>query len=350
MLVIQAMAYPFGGLTGLAYERQEQVQQLLLKFPACVAVNQERTVFDLPLDLKDGKATALRITLPPHFPNDKPLLSVLIPVPHPAVSSTGRVHTPKVEKWVYGQTSLVEVVSEAVAVLQSGDGDGRGSPYPRAHSPAMGPLTQARAHWRNQSPPNKGQSASKGDMGAASPREGPPGPRYPTGGVSGPSFTTPPLPDLSHLSVEEVETLTQDEAACKTFIRATLHRHPMAEALKAARERNKELARSNISKESTINDAKNTLAVVRSSEYDLAKQQCDSLYQRQQAVMSKLDPVGLKEQLENLASEVDTRSAVLVTALMAGSLPVDQFVEDYLSLRVDFHIADLKRQAANHLV
>jgi hypothetical protein len=27
-----------------------------------------RTVFDLPLELKDKKTTALRITLPPHFP------------------------------------------------------------------------------------------------------------------------------------------------------------------------------------------------------------------------------------------------------------------------------------------
>jgi hypothetical protein len=27
-----------------------------------------RSVFDLPLELKDKKTTALRITLPPHFP------------------------------------------------------------------------------------------------------------------------------------------------------------------------------------------------------------------------------------------------------------------------------------------
>jgi hypothetical protein len=27
-----------------------------------------RTVLDLPVELKDGKATALRVTLPPHFP------------------------------------------------------------------------------------------------------------------------------------------------------------------------------------------------------------------------------------------------------------------------------------------
>ena len=79
----------------------------------------------LPLELRDGKATALRISLPPHFPQERPSLSVLLPVVHPAVDSTGRLRTPGLNGWVYGQSMLADVVGEAVATLTSAVVDAR---------------------------------------------------------------------------------------------------------------------------------------------------------------------------------------------------------------------------------
>ena len=97
---------------------------LLRRYPA-KPINPDRSVFDLPLELRDGKATALRISLPPHFPQERPALSVLLPVVHPAVDSTGRLHTPGLGSWVYGSSSLVDAVAEAVASLTSAVVDAR---------------------------------------------------------------------------------------------------------------------------------------------------------------------------------------------------------------------------------
>lgn len=127
-------------------------------------------MFDLPLELRDGKATALRISLPPHFPQvrrvcegrwpaaahawlgtngrcwrpaalvphnaraarparpraqERPSLSVLLPVVHPSVDTTGRLHTPGLSSWTYGQSQLADAVAEAVATLTSAVVDAR---------------------------------------------------------------------------------------------------------------------------------------------------------------------------------------------------------------------------------
>ncbi len=42
-------------------------EELLRAFPGCRAINAERSVLDLPLEVQ-GKNTALRISLPPSFP------------------------------------------------------------------------------------------------------------------------------------------------------------------------------------------------------------------------------------------------------------------------------------------
>jgi hypothetical protein len=104
--------------------RAQHVDALLRRFPA-KPINPDRSVFDLPLELRDGKATALRISLPPHFPQERPSLSVLLPVVHPAVDGTGRLHTPGLGAWVYGSSALVDVVAEAVATLTSAVVDAR---------------------------------------------------------------------------------------------------------------------------------------------------------------------------------------------------------------------------------
>jgi hypothetical protein len=52
---------------------------------------------------------------------------VLIPVAHPAVDPTGRVHTSLVSSWVYGSSRLSSAVAEAVATLTEGVTDSRQS-------------------------------------------------------------------------------------------------------------------------------------------------------------------------------------------------------------------------------
>lgn len=58
---------------------------------------------------------------------ERPGLSVLIPVAHPSVDPTGRIHTSLLGSWVYGASRLSSAVAEAVAALTEGTADGRAS-------------------------------------------------------------------------------------------------------------------------------------------------------------------------------------------------------------------------------
>ena len=50
---------------------------------------------------------------------------MLLPVVHPSVDTTGRLHTPGLASWVYGQSQLADAVAEAVATLTSAVVDAR---------------------------------------------------------------------------------------------------------------------------------------------------------------------------------------------------------------------------------
>ena len=70
------------------------------------------------------------------------------------------------------------------------------------------------------------------------------------------------------------------------------------------RAKNKQLAEWNMSQQNVINEAHNNLAVVKSSEYSLAKQQFDSLYNRQQEILSQMGTSVIKSKLEDAVVEV----------------------------------------------
>lgn len=56
---------------------------------------------------------------------ERPGLSVLIPVAHPVVDPTGRLHTGLLNNWVYGASRLSSAVAEAVATLTEVAANGR---------------------------------------------------------------------------------------------------------------------------------------------------------------------------------------------------------------------------------
>lgn len=96
--------------------------------------------------------------------------------------------------------------------------------------------------------------------------------------------------------------------------------------------------------------ARNQLAVVRSSEYTLIKSRFDELYERQSKVVSTLGGVVWREKLEEAVSAADTASAAVANDFMSGDLLLEQFVRQHVELRTQHHVLDLKRQAAEHLL
>ena len=71
--------------------RSQHVEALLRRFPA-KAINPDRSVFDLPLELRDGKATALRISLP--------LTSAVVDARQPGGAAGASIHRSKARAYV----------------------------------------------------------------------------------------------------------------------------------------------------------------------------------------------------------------------------------------------------------
>lgn len=291
----------------LDVERAQHVDALLRRYPAR-AVNPDRSVFDLPLELRDGKATALRISLPPHFPQERPTLSVLLPVVHPAVDSTGRLHTPGVSGWVYGQSALVDAVAEAVAALTSAVVDARQPGAPMGGARVQG-VACCLSFWAVC--PVAALSASCCALvfltllccivsclpqqhltscrfcptttiaGTVAYPTGYPGPLTTAAAASAAAPGSPharaaaaaaaaaggQLPDLSRLAPAQLATLLSDDAEFKALLRGVVTGSQMAAALEDVRSRNRQLAASNLAQQGAIAEARNQLAVVRSSEY-----------------------------------------------------------------------------------
>eukprot|EP00878_Enallax_costatus_P040017 GHUV01045982.1.p1 GENE.GHUV01045982.1~~GHUV01045982.1.p1 ORF type:complete len:350 (+),score=109.31 GHUV01045982.1:935-1984(+) len=324
--------------------RMQQIDELIRQFPGCRAVNPDRSVFDLPLELKDKKTTALRITLPPHFPQERPGLSVLIPVAHPAVDPTGRLHTNLLNNWVYGGSRLSSAVAEAVAALTDGAAaNGRLSdsspggtvPFPSGY-PVPGTAGPPTAGRFTGSPSSSARPSATGN---------PSPPRQPAGPA-----TTSTLPDFSRFSAAQLEELITDQTAFKAVLREATKGSPMAATLEDIRVKNRQLAESNLSKQNAINEARNQLAVVRSSEYTLIKSRFDELYERQTKVVSTLGGVVWREKLEEAVSAADSASAAVANDFMAGGMSLDDFVKQHVELRTQHHVLDLKRQAAEQLL
>jgi ESCRT-I complex subunit VPS37 len=225
------------------HRRSQHVEALLRRYPA-KPINPDRSVFDLPLELRGGKATALRISLPPHFPQERPTLSVLLPVVHPAVDSTGRLRTPGLSGWVYGTSQLADAVGEAIATLTSAVVDSRQPgtvPYPSGYP-----------------------SLPSGSGGSSSSQAGQPGSPTRMAAAAGGQ-----LPDLSRLAPAQLATLMSDEDEYKKVLKGVVAGSQMAATLEDIRVKNRQLAASNLSQQGAIAEARNQLAVVRSSEYQV---------------------------------------------------------------------------------
>jgi hypothetical protein len=96
--------------------------------------------------------------------------------------------------------------------------------------------------------------------------------------------------------------------------------------------------------------ARNQLAVVRGSEYTLIKSRFDELYARQARVLSTMGGVVWREKLEEAVSAADSASSALTADFMAGDVGLEEFVNQHLELRMQHHVLDLKRQAAEALL
>ncbi|KAG2497505.1 hypothetical protein HYH03_004657 [Edaphochlamys debaryana] len=298
--------------------RRDYADELLRAFPSGRVVNSEGSVLDLPFTLSNGRPTALRVSLPAHFPQERPVLCVLVPLQHPAVDATGRVHVQGAEAWGQrggvGPADLVAVVREAFGVLMGTEpGVGAGTSMTR-------------------------QVAGPGGAG--------PGPSAGPGQAQ--AQAADPEAFLESLPTAQLEAMLEDEEALRKAAAQWLRDTQAARALEDVRRANASAAASNLALARSIEEARGHVAIVRSGEYAAMAALFEGLYGRQQAAVARAGPEVLLQRVREEVDKLDSASDALLERFQAGSLPVEAFVESYVAAREAYHTAELKRQAAEH--
>mmetsp|Transcript_20647 Transcript_20647/g.35335 ORF Transcript_20647/g.35335 Transcript_20647/m.35335 type:complete len:183 (+) Transcript_20647:134-682(+) len=149
---------------------------------------------------------------------------------------------------------------------------------------------------------------------------------------------------LEHTSTERLEQLLTDEAAVKQFIIEYVSTTPGARTLRDIQARNLALAQENLDMQDQIEEVRNHVAVVRSSEFSTTQASFRELYSRQAAVLDTISGPVLVERLAQDEAKLDEASAALQDDLLAGRIGVEAFVEAYVAKRTAFHALDLRRQ------
>lgn len=67
-------------------------------------------------------------------------------------------------------------------------------------------------------------------------------------------------------------------------------------------------------------------------------------------VLNTMGGVVWREKLEEAVSAADASSSALVSDFMAGDVPLEGFVSKHVEQRIQHHVLDLKRQAAETLL
>ncbi|GAX86238.1 hypothetical protein CEUSTIGMA_g13651.t1 [Chlamydomonas eustigma] len=259
------------------------------------------------------------------FNQERPALIVLIPLQNPAVDSSGRVHCRSLDEWnhmVPGKASLPTAVQDALSILMHGNQLG----YPSAaHAMA----------------PSSGRSDTAQHQGSFLIPPSPSNPQSKRSQINSPMTQI----DLEALSTKELEILLTDDDALYELKVKWLKRTQAAQALEEMQRQNVSLAQENLSMQGDIEEARNHVAIVRSSEYAAVKGRFDDLYQRHQSVLAKLSPEVVITQIQQKVDQLDSVSAATEDAFLTAKLPIEEFVNQYVQQRVDYHRLETMRQA-----
>ncbi|KAG1663697.1 hypothetical protein FOA52_013265 [Chlamydomonas sp. UWO 241] len=323
-------------------------------------------MIDLPLDVP-GRQCVLRITLAPLYPQERPGLSVLGQFQHASVDRAGRVRTRCLDEWnafLPGKANLVATVAEAVAILTNKPLPPQYSQQQQQQQPHSYPLISG----AGGAPSASGSataaagapqpSSTAAAAGARVPSPPPPPPfMSPPGGVGGgvgvgvasaSAGQTERDASLESLPTSELERLLGDDDAFWRFAVTWVQALQVATTTEEIHRQNVALAQDNLLMQGSIDEARNHVAIVRSSEYASAKATFDELYARQEAVLKKLNPILLIQKLHDEADRLDAAFETSYDAFLAGSLPLEKFTAEHVQGRIEFHKMDLMRQAGQY--
>mmetsp|Transcript_17776 Transcript_17776/g.53527 ORF Transcript_17776/g.53527 Transcript_17776/m.53527 type:complete len:343 (+) Transcript_17776:205-1233(+) len=336
--------YPRVGSPSAGRGRTQQIDELLAQLPSCHPLNRDQSLFEVALRMADG--AALRITLPPTFPQARPVLAVTRPLQHPWVDQAGGVTFPSLLSWLPAQSTLLAVVAEALSELQpfqQPTAQRLSPPVPQSNGRSTPPYRGSYGHSRSESSGSQQQQQQQQHRQHQRPQRQESPPPLP------PPTPPPPLadfPELRSMSAKQLHRILVYDQAYRELVAKIAASPARSGVQRQLRLGNADLAAANLAHESEIAELRNQIAIIRSTEYGPAKAAYDAKVARQQAVLDKFSPARLVEKLGESAADVDAESEALYDTFAAGESTLEAFIQKHMALRRKYHMQETTRQAA----
>lgn len=395
-------------ITPLQEQRSKQIHSLKTLNPSLIELKRD-VEYRLTLN-SGGNNVALIIALPPHFPQDKPIVKVSPALSHPWVSKSlmvtgcpslnnfgvhsdiGRVIQSIVQE--LRQIPPVVFSTAAPAHQQSTGISSAYQPYqplsnnshrPQADSALPRPGLQ-RSQQQQQPQPSLSQpsqpqdhlanhnSLSPGAVAAGfssscvpySHSSAPPidmvevlgvEPTVPPTGLVNPGATYQPPPlsalfdslQLNSKSMADLQQLYDNEGKIVEIIRDSAQVKQMLDDRSKLYEECEHLSETNLSYKPEVEKLKYQL-LKKIEERNELKNKFDRNCLQQQGLNERFQPQNLLDNLRVSAAEAEQDSEKLADNFLGGQVPIEDFVKQYTELRKNLHLKKAKEEKLDHMV
>lgn len=361
--------------TALQQQRMKQVDSLRTFH----SINEVQRDVEYRVTINLGNSTIfLNITLPPQFPNERPVVKVAPQLLHPWVndqmmvvgcsainnfymhSNLGRAvmdiinefkdHPPQ---FIGSQTSQTPFTTSPSS-FQSLSSYSFAGYQPRFPPPSSAPpippsLSSLNSPLSQYAPPSvsspvtaMSHSPANAQITQTTPSRPPPIPPRPS--AKAPSS----FAELDSLSLEELKDLNDKPEVMEVFLTNLESVKKFDVDKEKVMLKNEELARFNLSLQSKLETSKDELLKMCERLSDL-KQTFAKSSQKQQELTEVLSMASIRTQMEIAANEAEEQSEAIADEFLAKQMPLEEFIQKFLEKRKLCHSRRAKEDKLRHL-
>ncbi|MCO5572621.1 hypothetical protein L7F22_026379 [Adiantum nelumboides] len=151
---------------------------------------------------------------------------------------------------------------------------------------------------------------------------------------------------LRNKSTEELQRLLSDQDAYNSFLHSSDAVKQIDSIWKEMVNRNVELAKQNLEKESDLFQLKNQCTIIRTTELATAQEKFNEVRKKETDIKALFSPAVLIERLQDAASKIDDESESIFKQLLSEEISVSDFLQSYRKMRYLYHKRTLTRLAA----
>nr|CCA23236.1 conserved hypothetical protein [Albugo laibachii Nc14] len=316
--------------------RRRQIRGLLRL--GCRPLNKQQNSFIVHVaDTARGRLDLI-ITLPPQFPAHPPIVQATVPLKHQWLSASGAVTShPRLDQWI-AHSDLSTIISEIHGDLRcAGSNEVVNSTVDSGMGSAMATvdfhLKDSRSVDDSVSLHSESGEVNATQLNTSSCAEH-------TRHVQMPCIPTD-FPQLDSLSWSELERLTSDDEALSNIVGELVPVQNFRYAREEIMEANIKAAKHSLENETRM---KLLQAKIRHSRRDisLSQKRFSDKCSRQREVYSCNNPDTLLNRVSNSMKESEMGSDQLAQLFVDGNLPVHDFLSQYLLIRKEYQILNLK--------